>query len=311
MRINGRRGVRQIVPFIAFVYAFAGCGSSETTTGSVAASGGEVDETAFMNRFCDLYAPCCSAIEKKADTSACRQSSVLKDTAPAATRQFNPLFASQCLAELEALKDESSFCAAERTSANACSAVYSTSSGGTKTPGEACANDVECAPSSEGHVRCVDRTGNNANRVCTLTVVGKDGDGPCGANVNEGWTYLATQGPAKLYSCSIASGLRCRIDTNRCEQLGSAGAPCAVTSDCVLDAECDSATKTCVMLKGVGEACDTGFDCRQFTFCDPASHVCTAPQADGSACRVADECASRKCTSGTCTSDQLSFICQN
>jgi hypothetical protein len=266
--------------------------------------GGDADSASgFAAAYCDLIKPCCAMAKLRTDGKQCQ----LLFGAFGGQASYNKEAGETCLAEARAAAGRTDFCTmVESNEPSACDRVFS--SGGKKQPGEACTDDDECAPSSEGSVECQSSFGVGGAEVrkCQLVVKGKEGDKPC-VGTKEGNATFGNVNlddvPAKGYLCHVADGLRCDSTTDTCVKLKAAGEACLGDNDCVRTAFCESTMDKCTNRKAVGAACMPSFnnqECVAGGWCSETTRMCAAQVADGGACTEDDECTSGNCVNDKC-----------
>jgi hypothetical protein len=274
--------------------------------------GGGGSATEFISSYCDLLAPCCAMAKLKSDGQQCR--ALLGGLAPASG--YNPTAGQACIDELRAASAKPDYCNSDRNSAS-CQAAFPDGSKGTTKPGEACTQDSECAPSTEGTAKCQRLfTSGAETRKCQVQITGKEGDQPCVGTVEgNGTSYiLATDLPPRAYLCRVADGLHCDWNTHACARFKPVGADCIEGSDCGPTAFCDG-TRKCAARRNAGESCNgsSSSECVDSAFCQ-ASMTCVAKLGDGAACRDDEDCKSGQCVNAKCLGDVpvnlgLSLLC--
>lgn len=159
--------------------------------------------------------------------------------------------------------------------------------------GGACTNDSQC----EADLRCAPGQG--------PTVDGGPGEGPSCQPQVEANTIADGEActlPARCRSlCSV-----CRPDAPlspsfSCQDRGSAGDACGVTSDCRRGLYC-TAEGSCAALRGVTEPCDADNPCADTLFCNPNVSACQLRPALGNPCSPfgPDLCAEGFCVNNVC-----------
>ena len=280
--------------------------------------GGDADSASgFAAAYCDLIKPCCAMANLRTDGQQCQ----LLFGAFGGQASYNKEAGETCLAEARAAASRPDFCQnIESSEPSACDQVFGST--GKKQPGEACSDDDECAPSSEGSVQCESNfgTGGAEVRKCQVVVKGKEGDKPCvgtkEGNFTSGNVNLDDV-PAKGYLCHVSDGLRCDSTTDTCVKLKVTGEACQGNSDCVRTAYCEGTMDKCTDRKAIGAACTPSFsndECVAGGWCKAPANMCAAQVADGAACTEDDECKSGNCLNGKCDKGGLgdiglAFIC--
>ncbi len=300
-------------PFLFALALVLGC-SSNSSNGSVAG-----DRDSFIAQLCQQYMPCCAKAGKPADGAQCRAFY----GAFAASNNYDPAAGSACLSEVKAAAASPTFCD-NATSTNvspSCGKVFPASGGGSKKPGETCAQDNECASSTEGPVECRSLFKDGATiKKCQVQIAGKAGDTPCLGTVDGNITSYNSSGDTDIlprgYLCNVKDGLRCDSTTDKCVAIAKVGEPCEGFGSnlCTDDAFCDTTQKKCVARKAVGEMC-TSDQCVEGAYCNTTTRLCTASLAVGAACKSSSECITRSCVNGACaksgsgTDFTTAFLC--
>ncbi|MGZ3418230.1 MAG: hypothetical protein ACXVEF_19405 [Polyangiales bacterium] len=289
--------------FALLVSLVIGCSSSSSSGSS-----------SFVSNYCDAFAPCCAKAGRPSDGSQCRAFI----GAFTSSSSFNQAAADKCIADINAAKNNPDFCTSG-SSTPSCSNVFkSTSSGGSKAPGETCDSDSDCAPSPEGTANCgsIFKSGMTIKK-CQIVIVGKAGDSPCVSTIDGNITYFSGSStsmdvPPKGYSCNKASGLRCDSTTEKCVALAKEGESCTSSDACSQDLYCPSGTDSkCTARKAAGQPC-TFDECVKTAFCDSsATKTCVAKTPTGGACTTSTACEGGSCVNGKCGSNDLglAFLC--
>jgi hypothetical protein len=293
------------VASVATASIVVACSSGSGSTAGAADSG------TFVAEICALYAPCCGKVNKPTDGAQCR---AFYGAATSASK-YDSAKGSDCLAELRALQSNTDFCENGTSKATSCKRAFKQGSGGTKAPGEDCADDGECAPSAEGEAECATSYGSSATttKACQIQVDGKEGDTPCVATRDGNTTFGvgsftsgdagAPRPPAKGYVCDLANKVFCDSKTDACTKIQEVGATCDTsnTRACVAGAYCDFATKKCLARLAVGADCSKSpSSCVEKSTCDTATKTCLAGLPDGSPCTSGSKCGSSSCINGKC-----------
>jgi hypothetical protein len=278
-----------------------GC-SSSSSSGS----------NAFVSDYCAAFSTCCAKAGRPADGASCRAFI----GAFTASSSFDQAAADKCLADINAAKSKPDFCD-NGTSPPSCQNVFqSSSTGGTKSPGETCESDSECKASSEGKAECASVFKDSMTiQKCQIVVVGKAGDSPCVETIDGNGTSFHSSStgdvPTKGYSCNKADGLVCDSKTEACVPLGKEGDTCSSDTTCAKDLYCDfGSTSKCTPRVAVGGAC-TFSNCVTTAYCDNTSKTCVAKTPTGGACTSSSACEGGNCTNGKCGSNDLglAFLC--
>lgn len=293
---------------------------SLVATGVACSSDGSAsDSQNFIAALCQEYMPCCSKAGRPSDGSQCRAF-----LGAFAGGSYDAAAGDKCLAEVRAASKQPTFCD-DGFSTPSCDEVFGPSNTGTKKPGETCEQDDECAPSTEGKVRCASLylSSGATIRKCQVTLVGKAGDSPCVGNVKGSTTwwvssYDATDVPPRGYTCNEKDGIRCDSKSLTCTPIPKIGEACEPYSSdaCVAGAYCDRTTKLCTARKAVGDACETfsSEQCVEDAYCDSTTNKCTAALEDGAACTKSEQCKSSSCVNSKCAKSisgdlGLAFLC--
>jgi hypothetical protein len=268
---------------------------------------GKSDSEKFADSYCAEVAKCCGQADMRADGKACHDLMTIASMGGS----YDAKAGDACLAETRSQVAAGTFCALLSSSApSACDSIYGTHSPGSKKPGETCAFDGDCAPSSSGKVVCASLYVDSAFiHKCQVQVQGKVGDTPC-AGTKDGDFFLssgnnATDIAPSAIVCSTADGVECTSGT--CTALGTLGATCSWTPDCVRSAFCDPNKHQCIPKVAAGAACPSGDDdeCLDGNYCASGTKVCMAKGANGAACTTTSMCLSGNCPTGTCESNGL------
>ncbi len=260
---------------------------------------GKSDAEKFADSFCGEFVKCCAQASLPSDGNLCHLAM--------SSGSYSSQAGNACLAEMKSEVAAGTFCT--NLGSPACDSTSSTT--GSKKPGDVCTFDSDCASSSEGKVVCADLYVNSAfiNK-CQVQIRGKAGDTPCvgtqdGAEfasyASSDATDLAPQG----YVCDVADGIQCKSGT--CVALIAVGATCSSTSDCVRSAYCDYTKGSCTPHVATGSTCkgSDSSECIDGDYCDSTTKLCAAKGANGAACTTANMCQSSNCPSGTCQSNGL------
>ena len=270
----------------------------------------------FAAAYCDLIKPCCAMANLRTDGKQCQ----LLFGAFGGQSSYNKQAGEACLAEARAAAGTATFCQMlDDNEPSACDNVFG--SPGKKQPGEACTDDDECAPSTEGSVACESNFGAGGAEVrkCQVVVKGKEGDKPCvgtkEGNFTSGNVNLDDV-PARGYLCHVTDGLRCDSTTDTCVKLKAIGEACQGNSDCLRTAFCEGTMDRCTERRAIGATCMPSFaneECVTGGWCSETTRMCAAQVADGGACTEDDECKSGNCVNGKCDRGLgdlgLAFIC--
>jgi hypothetical protein len=282
---------------------------------ALSAACGKSDSENFVDTYCSEVGKCCGQAGLPSDGKTCRQWMALG----AAGGSYSSSAGDACLAEMRAQVSAGTFCTGQSTSTpSACDSVYGTGSKGTKKPGETCDFDSDCAPSSDGAVRCADLyTGDTWINKCQVRMAGKAGDSPC-VGTQEGDAFLgyqasgATDIVARGYVCDTANDVSCEDGT--CAALAALGASCLISTDCVRSAYCSYPGDVCTTKVDVGGACTgiAGSECVDSAYCDTSAKKCVSKLANGGDCTSSTVCQSGYCSNGTCQGSSnvaMTFLC--
>lgn len=295
-------------------------GTSNEPTGS--GSGSASSAQAFVQQYCDLFAPCCAKVSKTYDQGKC--TAFLGAFTSSAT--FDPAKGDGCLAAARAKQSDPNFCDSG-AGEGACDGVFESAGGrGAKPLGTQCEDDDECAASPEGTTRCATHFANNATtKTCQVQVHGKEGDEPCVGYKDGSTTVTSSSGndegppPNRVVICWTADNLFCNRTTKKCERSQGVGGSCDPNSTFACDKSgfCDSATKKCVARLAQDATCQPFNDkqCADKLFCDDTTKKCTPSTPTGSPCEKNDQCEKGSCTNGKCsssfgTSFTTAILCQ-
>jgi hypothetical protein len=245
---------------------------------------------AFTAAVCDSVEPCCQASKYGWSRSGCESAAAKLVQTSAASASiagvtWDAQAAGKCIA---GIKHDYAGCNAPINIDlyDACRAVLV----GSKAPGEACTNQLECASPPNGQARCTSlRTdaGTVTPQVCTVQASmyarGKLGD-PC----NENCKY------SDIGSLSCYGGPGTKN--------GSANAP--IVANCFENdgLYCDDVTVTCTARKPLGAACKQHFECEVGRFCQ--SGKCATPLPLGASC------VSGGCEPGLYCEMRKEFVCK-
>jgi hypothetical protein len=274
------------LPLWAFAFAIASAGSGCKSDDDPGA--------AFIGRYCDIYKPCCTAAGLPGDGAACR---ALFASSSSPKAKYDATMGDACISGLMQQSSQTGFCEGGIVPPSACARAFGGAAG-------ACVQDSDCAPSSQGDVRCVSSTTNGQTVLkCQLQIRGTAGATPCVGSVRGGVTlYGGTSGdaPDQGYLCDAADGLRC--DGTACVALTAQGAPCELSDNCAETDFCDATTGTCAARKPVGTACiDQALECQAGAYCNTSGGMTCAAQMDvGGACTDNVQCLTGNCPNGTC-----------
>jgi hypothetical protein len=276
---------RPLLSAFAFGIAVAGTGcKSDADPGA-----------AFVGRYCDIYKPCCTAAGLPGDGAACR-ATFASTSSPRA--KYDATAGDACIAGLMQQSGQPGFCEGSIVPPSDCLRAFGGAGVGS------CLQDADCAPSSQGDVRCVSATMNGQTTLkCQTQILGSAGATPCVGSVRGGVTlYAGTSSgeiPDQGYLCDAADGLRC--DGTACVALTAEGASCMLSSDCIEADFCDATTGTCAARKPIGAACiDQALECQDGAYCQTTGMTCVAQMDVGGACTDNVQCLTGNCPNGTC-----------
>ena len=296
--------------------AAVSCGGSSSSTSTL-------DAAAFAQRYCALFAPCCTDVGvtqgNGCRTLISRQTSLVGKVG---------VLGEQCLTELNAKFEGFGYCNFFESSTPSCDGVLGQSSippSGSVPPGGDCTQDsFSCAPSARGHVSCTfDLSTTEFVLRCQEEIPGgAAGNGPCVGTVTEdgALTSSGTIFVASGYTCAVADGVYCDSTANVCAPVRQPGEACSAvdpaacpTNFCVND--------ICTARAALGAPCTSDeicspTDCRlcvQNAYCD-TSATCARGKPPGAACQgLSHECEAGDCQNGVCTppwtASSLGYLC--
>jgi len=253
--------MKKLIAFAVFpLLVFACSGSSHDEDGSV---------RAFVADYCDAYMPCCAAASLPTDGVECRR---LMSAFTSGDFGIDEDAASECSAWLETLNG-TDFCQGAVTPVAACGNVFTPK--GNRAPGQSCDTFGDCAPSSEGDVRCLGEP--SGEKRCQLIIEGAEGSAPCAwSDRGSSSTSSANFDLARVYSCNAADGLYC--DDNSCAPISPAGSGCVESRECELESYCS----------------DDG--------------ICAPQFAAGSVCEYSEQCSQGSCVDDVCVGNVTSTL---
>lgn len=291
MKLRSSRG-RALLGLVVAAIVVA-CGSEEEERREAAAKAEAEAKEAFLSDYCEIISECCNRVlTLPKDDPTCKQRVVRLDPYMVDDAQAR----TDCLAQLRRVTALSDFCTDfGNLDVPACPDARRKALGapaaGAKKPGDACAADVECAPSFEGVVAC--------KGVCQVTKRGGEGDGPCVATV-DGDVETRLDGEAsgaEAFVCFLRDELVCDPAEKKCIKPIEIGGACSDSGACVRTAFCDASTAKCATRKASGNSCKEG-ECQG----DCVDGFCTAPVAEGGSCPDDAVCADGlACAAGKCT----------
>lgn len=290
MKLRSLRGHALLGLLVAAVVA--ACTSEEEEKREAAARAEAEAKEAFLADYCEITSECCNRVlSLPKDDPTCKQRVVRLDPSMVDDAQAR----TDCLAQLRRVAALTDFCTDfGNLDLSACPDArrkeLAASAASGKKLGDACAADVECAPSFEGVVAC--------NGVCQVTKRGKDGDGPCVATV-DGDVETRLEGDVsggEAFVCFLRDELVCDPAGKKCIKPVAIGGACSDSGACVRSAFCDGGEK-CATRKASGSSCKEG-ECQG----DCVDGFCTAPAAEGASCSSNAACGEGlACVSGKCT----------
>jgi len=273
-------------------------GSGGTSGSGGAAGAGAYDPSTlqgFFGALCASEGPCCVDHGMSADPAEC----LAFVQAINVGITYDAVQGAECVKWLRAATNDYTVCLGSESPPAACDRAF-VSPVGTHLPGEPCASQADCAPSTEGEVDCHVEI---SQRTCQLQLRGHAGDAPClGTRDARGTSGVVFPdgAPARGYLCDLADGVFC--DGTACKQLSPLGGPCDELQPCDLATYCDNATGACVARRAVAEPCDWD-QCVASAYCDGATDRCATRLAAGALCTDSDQCASYICSEGACYDD--------
>jgi len=278
-----------------------GCGNDDS---------GAANTNDFIAQLCAELSDCCKAAGRPSDGAQCRAFY----GAFASGAKYDAASGNACLSEVHALG--AGKCESSSTNTPSCRKVFSTSSSGSKKPGEACDNDDDCAASDQGEVECVSHYVNGSTlQQCQVRITGQKGSSPCVGTVDGNVTFYSGSSdavPSTGYLCHVSDGLTCNGTSGECEALGAVGEACTSSSyACVEDAYCSTESK-CAPRIAAGSPCQGSNSCAVGAYCKSDTQTCTAQAATGAACDKNEECVSKSCVNQKCDAEDnlsLAFLC--
>jgi hypothetical protein len=269
--------------------------------GAVTADVADLAEAGWLAAYCELMKPCCAAEGLPTDGKQCAEFFDGLGPEP----EIDLLVEKACIAEQQALAAKGKFCEDGRFDSELCQRAWRRK--GTKTPGEACMEESECAQGPEGVARCYpeELTSGTAPMRCQIQARGIEGSKPCVATAlgrAEQVPFTPMPFPLKGYVCYLADGLRC--DGGACVRVKRAGEPCATLDDCMKGTFCNGLTKMCAPRKPLGADCSAGLlgdkECDDGGWCPPNVQTCVAQVGYGALCQGGAECRSGMCKVDRC-----------
>jgi hypothetical protein len=208
------------------------------SSGCVVGPGGKPDAgsgtaAAFVQEYCSLAVGCCRP--STSDPQYCHAAV----EGSMRNRSFDPTAAEACLTWLRAAAKSAGFC--EKMGPFQGPDCRTVIEGATLKLGAPCewGRDRDCLGSAEGSVACEK---GKVSDVCTVEIVGSQGDTPCIGSIDgRGFGSALNSDPpySRAYICRGADGLRCDLKTQTCVAFVGPGAPCPG------DEECDPWTAYC------------------------------------------------------------------
>ncbi len=285
-----------IVPAIVTIY---GCSSSSTS-----APDEKQAPSVVAAAFCGALKDCCTAANFAYDDAACisqvethtgflwsgGQGTAYNGDAVAGCADALKALETKCVADESVVYDEVNY---GDPAVFACQQVHN----GTKSPGEPCQEDWECAWTPSAAAYC-DAYPSKEAKICQLRTFGAKIGSPCGELEPYDHTlcdyggYCVKSGPAGTTS---AAGT-CKP----LPQLGPPGAACSSWQDCD-SSSCDDIKKVCKPRSAVGEKCDSSANCVAGAYCgqppNEASQaaICQPLKEIGAACEDGGQCKSGYC----------------
>lgn len=272
-----------LTSLLALGFAIVACSSSEEPPD-------DGFET-FIKSYCGSLVGCCQpAGRRKADDCT----AILRAKKP--DLQFDRAKGDACLEEIQK-RPIAEMCKDTGSKAPSCRAALADKSGPKKS-GEPCVKRSDCTTLPEGDVTCSNEVG---GAICEVTIVGKEGDGPCLGTMENGVLYEQAQGTRapRAFTCDTGAGVYCNRTTQKCEKIGDVGGACerGTVRACVRAAYCD-ATGKCAPRVAVDASCATA-ECVREAKCD-ATQKCVALKGGSAICMEPSECASGYCKDGRC-----------
>jgi len=254
--------------------------------------------TSLAELVCANLTTCCAETPNPVDVDRCRLQfrTVFSSQSSRSAQAWDPAVAQLCLEEASAAAMGACLFAegleALTAATPACTATFNLGRGDAAA-GEICTEDEDCAEADGNDVYCDDvcvhepfsvRVRAGAGDACASTCTEDDGATSCSGN----------GASASSGECYTNDGLRCG-ETETCEPLGGADAPCGRSADCATGLYCGSAA-TCTPQVDVGAPCADLFGapdagaCSSHR-CDAVSLTCVPPGVEGEPCEGSAECA--------------------
>lgn len=255
--------------------------------------------SAYADAVCGTLADCCRSNGLAYDRSNCTAAAqglvqAMLNRGRSSGLTFDPKVAGACLAAARS----SAIACGQDTDNDACDRLFT----GTKQPGAACDSSDECAPSTDGEVRCNNWfSEGKSGSLCQ--VVTRAGTGAaCTAT-------STTPPPATFVDCEAKEDLYCDSARAVCVSMPKVGEACFIS--CAKSAFCSAGR--CAARVAIGGACasDNPFnvECVDGAYCDLATtKTCLLKKAAGQSCAGNLECQTRRCNQGVCdASDDLTL----
>jgi hypothetical protein len=193
--------------------------------------------SALAKAICDQLAPCCMANGFTYDKGQCEIGGAAfaqsgNDANKMAGAMFDQKAADDCVAAIRTLAGQCKSGADDPVLSEPCRRVWV----GTKAPGAACSNDIECAPAAGTRGACVDKA------CAQLSTHGKLGDSCATTDCN-------------------ASGFQCdALGSKTCIAQTAMGGKCGPLTTCAKGTYCDS-TGVCAAALAKGAMCTANSQC--------------------------------------------------
>jgi hypothetical protein len=302
--IPGKLAKLTVVSVTGLPLLAAGCGSgSESDSDPASQRPSEREVDAFLESLCSSALSCCVTIGRsEASVEDC--TAQLKALSVGRTpRGYDPEAGDACLAALASAEQSGQCWALGLTPGHPCLESFGAHYG-TSGPGEPCQDDSDCALPSEGTSICL-----RFSDTCQVLLPGKEGDGPCVAQLDRpddvasklDILYYGNESIATGYVCSHHDNLICG-PSQTCEPKFTEGSACESREQCVSSLYCgDDICRpylepgaTCAGEMG-GGLCDAAGYCNAFT------STCEARLPPGSPCSENYECETDACIQDVCS----------
>lgn len=261
----------------------------------------------FIADYCTLMATCCETWGGTNDNGA-----QCKTSFQYFALMVDPTYSDACVAQMRKDQAAGTLCESKPASSvskdDPCQKVFGENQqqqqNGTNPAGTACEMSSECAAPAGGVAMC-DSLAVDGGFVhyCQAVTAGKEGDGPCTANLySNGSTvsYGTGEKQPQTIGCKQADGLYCDLSGSKtCKKLVANGSACGGSGECVEGSFCNN--WICSPNLKQGEACETYKTvCETGLYCDEGTKVCAPAKHMGEPCTTMGECVTMDCTDGKC-----------